>query len=99
MKRVLFATIAAGGGHVAMSRAIAANLTRYYPNEVTCTISDLMLEFGAAELDARHKRAWQRMLEMGPWLRAGQRVMDAAPAVTRLVQQRVLNAFGQSLPE
>lgn len=99
MKRVLFATIAAGGGHVAMSRAIAANLAQYYPGEVTSTISDLMLEYGAAELDARHKRAWQRMLEMGPWLRAGQRVMDAAPSVTRLVQQRMLHAFGRSLPE
>lgn len=98
MKRVLFATIAAGGGHVAMSRAVAANLEVFYPGQITSTISDLMLDYGAADLDARHKQAWQRMLNLGPWVRAAQRVMDSVPGVTRAVQQRMLDTFARALP-
>ena len=99
MKRVLFATIAAGGGHVAMSRAVAQNLTERYGEQVQCDISDLMLEHGAAALDARHKQAWKRMLVLGPWVRAGQRVMDTFPAVTQYVHRTMLHDFARGLPE
>lgn len=99
MKRVLFATIAAGGGHVAMSRAVAQNLTARYGQAVQCDISDLMLEHGAAAMDTRHKAAWKRMLELGPWVRAGQRVMDAFPTVTEFAHRAALHRFATGLPE
>lgn len=98
MKRVLFATIAAGGGHVAMSHAVAQNLSARYGNRVQCDISDAMLEHGAKELDAKHKQAWKRMLQLGPWVRAGQRVMDTFPTVTQYVHRAVLGTFARGLP-
>src|SRR5690625_1136412 len=98
MKRVLFATIAAGGGHVAMSHAVAQNLSARYGNRVQCDISDAMLEHGAKELDAKHKQAWKRMLQLGPWVRAGQRVMDTFPTVTQYAHRAVLGTFARGLP-
>ena len=43
---ILFATIAAGGGHVATARAMAEAIERYYPGEFDLRVSDYMKEVG-----------------------------------------------------
>ena len=73
---VFFATIAAGGGHVATAKAMAEGLEVCYPGTFRATISDYMLELGLTEQDAQHKKSWAWMLAH-PWsARYGQRVLD-----------------------
>src|SRR5690606_20945814 len=60
---VLFATIAAGGGHVATANAMAEELHRLHPGAVSTRVSDVMAEFGFEKLDKRHKESWREMLK------------------------------------
>lgn len=96
-KRVLFATIAAGGGHVATASALADALAAAYPGEFSTRVSDVMAEYGAHELDRRHKDGWKALLRRPYLVRSGQRVMDVAPALVRLSQRRLLAPFANSL--
>ena len=91
-REVLLATIAAGGGHVATARAMAEAVEEASGGELTARVVDVMAEH-APRLDARHKAGWRAMLAR-PWLvRASQRAMDAAPALSRAVQNAVLRGF------
>lgn len=94
---VFFATIAAGGGHVATAAALAEALHRHHPGEFTTRVSDVMAEFGAAALDRRHKAGWRALLRRPRLVRLGQRVTDALPAVTRLSQRGLLAPFAAEL--
>ncbi|HET9026783.1 MAG TPA: glycosyltransferase [Trueperaceae bacterium] len=96
-RHVFFATIAAGGGHVATATALAEALHAYYPDDFTTRVSDVMAEFGAAALDRRHKASWRALLRRPQLVRIGQRLSDAAPCVTRLSQSLTLDAFARSL--
>ncbi|HRP48315.1 MAG TPA: hypothetical protein PLT07_12255 [Trueperaceae bacterium] len=96
-RHVFFATIAAGGGHVATATALAEALHAYYPDDFTTRVSDVMAEFGAAALDRRHKASWRALLRRPQLVRIGQRLSDAAPSVTRLSQSLTLDAFARSL--
>ena len=83
--RVFFATIAAGGGHVATARAMAQSLGAVYPGAFETQVSDYMLELGRRHpgvrtFDQRHKALWKVILAHPRLARYGQRVLDAAPA-------------------
>src|SRR5690606_42078803 len=52
-----------------------------------------MAEYGPQSLDARHKASWKALLGMPPLVRASQRLMDAAPPLSRAVQNRLLQGF------
>lgn len=92
---VLFATIAAGGGHVATANAMAEELHRLHPGAVSTRVSDVMAEFGFEKLDKRHKESWREMLKRPRLVRLGQRLMDAAPGLTRAAQNALLNDFAK----
>jgi len=96
---VLFATIAAGGGHVATAHAMAEALHDLRPQAVRTQVSDVMAEFGFGRLDRRHKDSWRRMLKRPHMVRMGQRLMDAAPGLTRAAQNALLNDFARSASE
>lgn len=96
-RRVFFATIAAGGGHVATANAMAEALHTYYQGEFTTRVSDVMAEFGAAGLDRRHKAGWRALLRRPELVRVGQRLTDAAPAITRLSQRLTLDGFARDV--
>lgn len=86
-----FATIAAGGGHVATARAMMEAVERLEPGRFSLTMSDLMLELGLEDQDRRHKASWRWMLAR-PWTaRLGQRVVDALPRLTVAAQRRMLD--------
>lgn len=96
-RTVFFATIAAGGGHVATATAMAQALQHHYPGEFEVRVSDVMAEFGATALDKRHKASWRTMLARPKLVRWGQRATDAAPALIRASQSLLLGRFARTL--
>lgn len=96
-RAVFFATIAAGGGHVATATALSEALHAGYEGEFETRVSDVMAEFGAAELDRRHKAQWKALLAQPRLVRWGQKVMDLTPAVTRASQGALLDSFARRI--
>jgi 1,2-diacylglycerol 3-beta-galactosyltransferase len=97
--RILFATIAAGGGHVAVARAMAEAIEHHYPGRFELRISDYMKEVGVkkvADLDRLHKDIWRFMLRYPILARTSQRVMDAFPRTTVAIQRRLVRGFARA---
>jgi len=92
---VFFATIAAGGGHVATARALAEALGSRHPGRFTTTVSDVMAELGFEALDARHKAGWRALLKRPRLVRLGQRATDAVPRLSRAAQNAMLDGFAE----
>src|SRR5215210_5487484 len=96
---ILFATIAAGGGHVATARAMSEAVEHYYPEEFELRVSDYMKEVGAkpvAGLDRLHKAIWRFMLRYPVLARSCQRLMDAFPRLTIAAQRRLVRGFARA---
>lgn len=93
---ILFATIAAGGGHVATAHAMAEAVERSYPGEFDLRVSDYMKEVGPVGLDRRHKDSWRRALRHPVLPRVGQRLIDAFPRPYIAVQRRILRNFARA---
>jgi 1,2-diacylglycerol 3-beta-galactosyltransferase len=81
--RILFATIAAGGGHVATAHAMAEALERHFPGHFETQVSDFMADLGLTGQDRRHKSFWRWALRHPHLTRAGQHAIDAVPRLTR----------------
>jgi UDP-N-acetylglucosamine:LPS N-acetylglucosamine transferase len=97
--RIVFATIAAGGGHVATARAMAQGVEALAPGAFELPVTDLMHDLGFVAWDARHKAQWRWMLAH-PWsARWGQRVIDAVPAATRAVLRRAFDGVASAAAE
>ena len=94
--QILFATIAAGGGHVAGAHAMSEAIERYYPGRFELRVSDYMKDLGITELDRFHKDSWRRALRYPVLARIGQRLMDALPGVTISAQRRILRGFARA---
>ena len=94
---MLFATIAAGGGHVATARAMAEAVEEASAGRLRARVADAMAEYGAADLDRRHKRAWRQMLARPTLVRLGQRLTDALPVVTRTLHNALLDGFAETV--
>ena len=93
---ILFATIAAGGGHVATARAMAEAVERYYPGRFETRVSDYMKEVGVTGLDRRHKDSWRRALRYPVLARSGQRIIDTFPRPAMVAQRRILRGFARA---
>ena len=93
---ILFATIAAGGGHVATARAMAEAVEKLYPGHFTLTVSDYMKEVGVEEFDRRHKDSWRLALRYPVLARAGQWIMDSLPGVTVAGQRHLATDFARA---
>ena len=94
--RIFFATIAAGGGHVAGAWAMAESVERHYPGEFELRVSDYMKDVGIVELDRFHKDSWRRALRYPILARAGQRLIDAFPRLTIAAERRILRDFASA---
>lgn len=90
---VLFATINAGGGHVATANAMAEAVNASSGGALRTRVAEVMVELGFAELDSRHKASWKGMLGRPRLIRWAQRALDAAPAVTRAAHDLLLGRF------
>lgn len=93
---ILFATIAAGGGHVAGAHAMLESVERHYPGRFELRVSDYMKDLGIVGLDRFHKDSWRRALRYPILARAGQRVIDAFPPLTMAVERRLLRDFARA---
>ena len=96
---ILLATIAAGGGHVAVARAMAEAVEHYYPGRFELRVSDYMKEVGpkkVADLDRLHKDIWRFMLRYPILARGSQRLMDAFPRLTIATQRRLVRGFARA---
>lgn len=94
---MLFATIAAGGGHVATANAMAEAVAEASGGAMQTRVSDIMAEYGPTELDKRHKDSWRRLLARGRLVRIGQTLTDAVPAATRFMQDALLDGFARNV--
>ncbi|MGF1473528.1 MAG: glycosyltransferase [Rubrobacteraceae bacterium] len=94
--RILFATIAAGGGHVATARAMAEAIERHYPGRFELEVSDYMKAVGTIALDRRHKNSWRRALRYPVLARTGQRLIDTFPRMAIAAQRRLLRGFARA---
>lgn len=92
---ILFATIAAGGGHVATARAMPEAIERFYPGRFDLRVSDYMKEVGATRFDRWHKTLWRQALRYPVLARSGQRFIDALPGPVVAGQRRVLRGFAR----
>ncbi len=93
--RLLFTTIAAGGGHVATARAMTEAIEHLYPEQFDMRIADYMYEVGATGFDQRHKAIWRWALRYPLSARLGQHVIDAMPQLTMRVQRMLLMLFAE----
>lgn len=98
-QEILFATIAAGGGHVTGAHAMAESVERYYPGRFDLRVSDYMKDLGVARLDRFHKDSWRRALRRPILARIGQRAIDAFPRLTIAAERRILRDFARSAAE
>lgn len=96
IKRVLFATIAAGGGHTATAQAMAEALERHFPGRFETEVSDFMFDLGMLREDRRHKQLWRWALARPQLVRTGQRILDAAPTLTRRYHRLMLRRFSRA---
>jgi UDP-N-acetylglucosamine:LPS N-acetylglucosamine transferase len=93
---ILFATIAAGGGHVAVARAMSEAIEHHYPGRFELRVSDYMKEVGVVGFDQLHKDTWRFMLRYPILARVSQRLMDAFPRLTIAVQRRLVRDFARA---
>jgi 1,2-diacylglycerol 3-beta-galactosyltransferase len=96
---ILFATIAAGGGHVATAHAMSEAIEHHYPGCFELRVSDHMKEVGAnevARIDHLHKDIWRFMLRYPILARVSQRLMDASPRLTIAAQRRLVRGFARA---
>src|SRR5919206_2788212 len=96
---ILFATIAAGGGHVAGAWAMAESIECHYPGRFEFRVADYMKELGIGRLDRFHKNSWRRALRYPILARAGQRIIDAFPRLTIAAERCILRGFARAAAE
>lgn len=92
---ILFATIQAGGGHVATARAMQAAVDAAWPGRYRTRVSDYMAELGLERQDRQHKELWKWLLARPRLIRGGQRLLDTLPAATRRWHQLTLAEFAR----
>lgn len=96
---VFFATLAAGGGHVATARAMAQGLEATSPGGFEIVVSDYMSDLGLTASDRRHKTSWAWMLAH-PWsARYAQRLLDTFPRLINRYQRRTLDTLARRAAE
>lgn len=93
---VLFATINAGGGHVATANAMAEAVSASSGGKLVPRVAEVMVELGFIDLDRRHKESWKRMLGRPRMIRWAQRALDAVPVATRAAHDVLLSRFARA---
>ena len=56
-KKIVFAAIQAGGGHVKPAEVIIEALHSLYPGKYELTLLDFMKDLGCHSVDSRHKQS------------------------------------------
>ena len=61
-KKIVFATIEAGGGHKMPAIAVYESLNKLFPGKYGIRIMDFMKDLGCLKIDTMHKETWKYML-------------------------------------
>lgn len=91
----LFATIAAGGGHIATAKAMMQAIEASYPEQYPMEMLDYMKEVGSLRFDQQHKDMWRQALRYPVSARLGQHLIDAIPQLAMRVQRLMLDDFAK----
>jgi len=97
--KLLFATMQAGGGHIATAKAMQQAIEAAYPNRFDISIKDFIDTVGATKLDSRNKEMWRIALRYPVLPRVGQRVIDFSPQTSIQVQRRMVSEFADLAAE
>ncbi len=97
---LFFATISAGGGHVATAKAMMQAIKVHYGDNFEFELSDIMYDLGQSDekllrLDQKHKADWQKMLKHPLSIRLYQRVLDRFPCATVYTHRLLLKHFAE----
>jgi processive 1,2-diacylglycerol beta-glucosyltransferase len=87
--KIVFAMIETGGGHRAPARAVMEALERASPGRHHMRLMDFMKDLGCADLDARHKREWDRLLAHPRATKAGYHFINLGPRITSEVVRHI----------
>ena len=82
---------------MATANAMAEAVAEASGGALLTRVSDIMAEYGPVDLDRRHKDGWRKLLARPRLVRVGQVLTDAAPAVTRLLQDALLDGFARDI--
>ncbi len=82
-KKIVFAAIQAGGGHVKPAEVIIEALHSLYPGKYELTLLDFMKDLGCHSVDSRHKQSWRWMLSHPLLTKTLQLLSYAGGALTR----------------
>ncbi|MCA9838386.1 MAG: glycosyltransferase [Trueperaceae bacterium] len=94
-QKLLFATMQAGGGHVATAHAMKQAIEEAYPGQFDMSIADYLDEVGATQLDKRNKDAWRFALRYPVTARLGQRAIDLWPQLSIRIQRLIVQEFAE----
>jgi 1,2-diacylglycerol 3-beta-galactosyltransferase len=92
-RRIVFASIAAGGSHMSTAAAMKEAIEREFPGKYEIDVFDIMREFGFTDSDRRHKAVWKAALA-NPWsIVLVQHLIDASPRITNRILRISLRDF------
>lgn len=97
--KILFATMWAGGGHVATANAMQQAIEVAHPDRFDITTKDFIDTVGATKLDTQNKDIWRFALRYPVTARVGQRVIDFWPQMSIQVQRRIVSEFADLAAE
>ena len=94
-RKILFATVQAGGGHIATAIAMAQSIETKYPDHFNILVLDFMKEVGCTKFDRMHKGLWRFALRYPFFVRLGQIIIDLVPGINIKLQRQILNNFAR----
>ena len=97
--KLLFATMQAGGGHIATAKAMQQAIEVVYPNQFDTQIKDYIAEVGASKFDKLNKDIWRLALRYPVTARVGQRLIDLWPQISIQIQRLMVKDFAELTAE
>ena len=98
-RKIIFATVEAGGGHVATAKAMSQSLDFFYPGKYETVVLDFMKEVGCTNFDIFHKRLWRFALRYPLFARFGQLLIDRCPSLNIFFQRVILSSSSRKFYE
>lgn len=93
MKKIIFASHDAGGGHRAPAEAIQKALIELYPGKYETAVYDFIETVGCKTLAEHSKKAWDKMLAMPLLNKIGIVLLELFPFVIRVYYNLYLKPF------
>jgi UDP-N-acetylglucosamine:LPS N-acetylglucosamine transferase len=93
---ICFATMAAGGSHVASATAMREAVEQVAPGRYDMRLRELLPELGFERFDEKHKANWRWMLRHPGYATLGRRFIDLSPRISQRINRGYMRAFAQA---